>query len=359
MKLLITNLYPPWKIGGVQKVISEYSDRLSERNKINVICCGRDGYVKNWNNIVVTQIKKSYTPLNLSLIAEIKKISKSYDLVHAHNFSNTMPFYTYLGIKNKPFIVSPHYHPTASNFYLGLIKSIYDPIVNYKILEKADKILCVSNFEKETLIKKFKINQNKLCVIYNGVNIDKIRSYKPYDIDYKAIVSVGRLEKYKNIQLVVRSMKYLKEDVKLIIIGEGDYKQNLMNVAKSEGVMKKVKFLGKIPENDLFSWLNTSCLLVNLSSIEAFGISVLEGLAAGCRAIVNNCMGLKELAGIFNNVEAINIMELSDRQIAEIIEENLYKRFQIDDSLRKFDWNYISTQYELIYKEALENRNIY
>ena len=119
--------------------------------------------------------------------------------------------------------------------------------------------------------------------------------------DGKLILYVGRLEKYKNIHLIIPALKHLPEDYYLYIIGEGPYQTDLIKLIKNLNLTKHVKILGHLSDKETNQWMKTSSVFITLSDIEAFGITVLEALAANTPVIVNNKGGLSELADKFPN----------------------------------------------------------
>ena len=204
-----------------------------------------------------------------------------------------------LTARKTPLVISPHFHPQASNKLLGTIKPFYDRVVDRYTLEKANKVICVSKTEADMIRRRFAIT-DKVVTIYNGVDADEIRSAKPYDFDGKLVLYVGRLERYKNIHRVVEAFAHLPKRFAFYIIGEGPYKSRLEALVHHRGLSERVKLLGACPDAQLYRCMRTSALLVNLSEIEAFGITVLESIAAGTPALVNDKLGLRELARHFD-----------------------------------------------------------
>jgi len=93
---------------------------------------------------------------------------------------------------------------------------------------------------------------------------------------------------------------------------------------------------------------------VNLSSIEAFGITVLEALAAGKPVIVNEEGGLRELADKFDGVFPVRVHEFKERdsieKLAKIMRESMGKEVKTD--LDEYDWDIIAKKVEEVYSEV-------
>ena len=134
------------------------------------------------------------------------------------------------------------------------------------------------------LVKEYKILPNSLSpgFIENGTNLQSREqlSLSPG----KMILTVSRLsivEKYKGIDLMIKSIKKITEqipDTFLVIVGDGEDKPRLKNIAKDEGVANKVIFTGKISSKLLPSFYNACDLFVLPSTKEGFGIVFLEAM---------------------------------------------------------------------------------
>ena len=101
----------------------------------------------------------------------------------------------------------------------------------------------------------------------------------------------------------------------------------------------------------LYSCLKTSALLVNLSEIEAFGITVLEALAAGTPALVNDKLGLSELARRFNRAVFSIPASVSARELAQRIIDVARTDIGFVD-LNDFRWDRIAARTVEVYEEA-------
>ena len=276
-----------------------------------------------------------------SMIKELKNSQEKFNIIHIHGTSNLYPLTMLIALKDwQKVVVSPHYHPTGSNLLFRILKPVYDRFIVSAYMRKVNKIICVSRTEKEILIDKFKLPRDKIEVIYNGVDIEKIRSFKSKRIPNQNEVSIlyfGRLEKYKNVHIVIEALKYLPDTFVLYIVGKGPYETELRKLTRKLGLENRVKFLGFLPEEELYTLLHSIDVVVNLSDIEAFGIMVIESLAAGKPVIVNNKLGLKELAGYFRGgIVAVN--NLNPRNAADVILKTIENKKVKIKGLETFEW---------------------
>lgn len=337
-KLAIICPKPPWFNEGQARVVKEHGLRLGKNFDLEIFCCdpsGKEVGMRDWNNIKV-HVYKGYSKdylFSLKLFNDLRKME--FDIVHSHGFTTFLPLAACF-VKAKRRIFQPHFHPRGSTGLLNMLRSIYDPIFGRFIVNKSHKIFCVSKYESEELLKKYNI-KDKIKVIYDGIDYNSFKKAKPFKTNRKIILYVGRLEKYKNVHLLINSMAHLN-DYDLVIIGNGNYKNNLIELVKKLK-LNNVKILDKVSDSDTRRWYKTCKVFVTLSEIESFGLTVVEALASGKPVIVNDCMSLSELADKFKEVTRVKAKQISDRELAEVIKKNINKKVNVN--LSDFNWDNI------------------
>jgi glycosyltransferase involved in cell wall biosynthesis len=355
MKILIVAPLPPYHRGGIERVVGELAPRLSRNHDVEVhVWSGTLGRAQacDWKGVHVRtyQTSKRAAYASLRMFADLKRFAREVDVVHAHGSSTLIPFIAALTAGHTPLVISPHFHQQASNKLFGILKLPFECTVDRYTLGKASKVICVSETEAAMIRKRFSV-ENKIVVIYNGVNADEIQSAEPYDFDGTLILYVGRLERYKNVQRVVEAVNYLPQDFMFYIIGEGPYKSELEAVIQRNKLGGRVQLLGSCPDAHLYRWIKTSALLVNLSEVEAFGITVLEALAAGKPVLVNDEFGLHELAERFQGaVVRIKVGKTNAPQLAKALEDTVRVRSAVD--LGEYRWDHIASRTLAAYKDV-------
>ncbi len=179
-------------------------------------------------------------------------------------------------------------------------------------LRHAKRIIAVSEFTKQELIRVYKADESKISVVYNGYNQDycqKLESEKiarvldNYGLGFPYILYVGRLEKKKNIKLLIESFALLKEKYpeireKLLLIGLAGYGYDeLKYVIEEYNLNREVIIMGWIPEIDLPAIYQGARVFVFPSRHEGFGIPVLQAMASGVPVISSDIPVLREVAG--------------------------------------------------------------
>lgn len=346
----------PWDIGGIQKHISEIAKYCKGDNKINLTIYttsvdDTEVGLRHWQNIPVKIFRggRHFPYFPKGLYKNVKNDAKNFDLIHVHGTGSIVPLLTILAAKNTPIYITPHYHPTGSNLFFKIIKRIYDPVITKNILRKVEKIISVSEIEKQSLLARFGGHlRNKITVLPNGIDYRMIHNAKPYGFDGNLILYVGRIEKHKNIDIVIKTMKCLPESFYFYIIGNGSFKSQLIEMIYRFKLEKRIKILSSLSDEEVYRWYKTCSLFVTLSDVEAFGITVLEALAAGKPVIVNNKLGLAEHARKFENaVCPVNAENIKLENLAGVMRELSNKKINVD--LRKYDWSNIAEQIQMIY----------
>ncbi|UCG52508.1 MAG: glycosyltransferase family 4 protein [Candidatus Latescibacterota bacterium] len=111
------------------------------------------------------------------------------------------------------------------------------------------------------------------------------------------IVHFGRIRKYKSIDVVIAAFALIKERMptaRLLIIGDGPEKKNLVDLVDRKGLGESIKFLGAVGATELVKLLNQSHLFLNASPKEGWGLTVVEANACGLPVVASRRPGLQD-----------------------------------------------------------------
>ncbi len=220
--------------------------------------------------------------------------------------------------------------------------------------KKFDNVVCVSG-DVEKSFKSIYGNEFDTEVIYNVIDDYSIKekaneTVDDYSFDEKTpiIVSVGRLSKEKRFDRLIEAHRLLLDDGisnNLLIIGEGDERENLEQTIISYGVQNTVTLAGF--KSNPYSYIKKADLLVCSSDYEGFSSFVAEGLILGKAIVTTECNGMKELLGnsqygIITECDSKALSEgikklLTDNSLKEEYERNAAKRaksFSIEASVK-------------------------
>ena len=175
-------------------------------------------------------------------------------------------------------------------------------------IKKAKKIITISNSSKNDIIKMYKVNPDKVTVIYPGIRVDlnlKVKDLSmeelnnKFGIKEKYILFVGTLQPRKNIVKLIEAFSKLKEkDLNLVIVGKKGWQfEDILNAPKKYEVEDRVKFLDSVSDEDLPSLYKNALCFCLPSLYEGFGLPILEAMQYGCPVATSNVSSLPEAGG--------------------------------------------------------------
>jgi glycosyltransferase involved in cell wall biosynthesis len=139
------------------------------------------------------------------------------------------------------------------------------------------------------------IPRHSIRVIYNGVDSKRLTPNPAERSADPLFVYLGRLKKYKRVDLVIKAFAGLNvPEATLEIAGTGDYRAPLERLVKSLDLRDRVRFLGFIPEDEKVHLLRRAWASALASPKEGWGISNLEAAACGTPVIATNSPGIRE-----------------------------------------------------------------
>jgi len=351
MKILqVCPRYYP-SIGGVEEHVRNISERLAKRYDVSVFTTDPSGKLpaEEVVNGVFIRRFKSWAPneayyFSRELKRYLTKNLASFDIVHAHSYHAFPALYAAEAKGRNKFVFTPHYHGTGHTFFRSLLHIPYK-FFGKKIFEKADKVTCVSNYEKSLVTSHFKIDDEKVVVIPNGVNLEEFKDLQKRRKECKVILYVGRLEKYKGVDYLIKAFPKLPNNTILEIVGKGPCKKSLVKLAEKLSVKSRVRFYQDLPREELLQKYADADLFVLVSKHEAYGISVAEALASGTPCIVARSSALKEWIddencfGIDYPIDLNKLGNLMKNVVGKVIKE-----------LKLSDWNEITEKLVDLYE---------
>ncbi|MFH1764359.1 MAG: glycosyltransferase family 4 protein [Gemmatimonadota bacterium] len=139
---------------------------------------------------------------------------------------------------------------------------------------------------------------NEIAVVPNGVDLHRLRpSANGARFSEPTILYLGRLKRYKGVDLILRSLARLQGQgvrARLLIAGKGDQLGKLQEMHSGLGLGDTVEFLGYVPEDEKIRLLQQSWIHVLASPKEGWGISILEAAACGTPTVASDSPGLRD-----------------------------------------------------------------
>jgi glycogen synthase len=397
--LFFTREFPPYVYGGAGVHVEYLAEELSKLMDLEVRCFGdqnskeghlsvkgfpfEDGVFKDAD----AKLKSVFKTLSTSLHMNADVVDA--DVVHCHTW-----YAHFAGIISKlcygtPLVITTHSLEPLRPWKREQLGRGYDASswIEKTAIEMADALIAVSKETKEDVIKHFNVDENKVKVIYNGINLQqyvqtsessalddyKIDKNKPY------VLFVGRITRQKGIIHLVNAIKYIDPNTQIVLCAGapdtpeiGKEMENAVNEVKKtrNNVIWIDKMLSKEEIIQLYSHADVFCCP---SIYEPFGIINIEAMACNTAVVASAVGGIKEVVvdgetGILvpleqqteapfepinpdkfsrDLAEGINKL-IGDKKLRENMARNGRKR--VEDY---FDWVAIAKQVEELYKTLL------
>jgi glycosyltransferase involved in cell wall biosynthesis len=361
----IYTLYHPSK-GGVEIRIKETSERLVKMGMdVDVLCVDPSKKLPKYEVINGVNVKRFptwvfqgryYSP---EMLRYLKKHADDYDILHAHNYHSFPALYAAKAKKRSKLVLTPSYHGKTHGLLRRIFLTFYQ-VLWQRFLGRVDKFAYVSESEWQLMCKELSLPAEKGVAISNAANIDEIAAARPYDVDFKVILYLGRLEKYKNIHNIIEAMPYIDKQYKLYIIGNtknsnSPYKTYMEELIQKLNLSDRVVILTGVDDDKAYRWYQTCSVFVTLSSLESFGRTVLEGLAAGKPVVASDIPAFLELAGKLKGIQVVKIPGATPQELANTIMESAKSAPPIND-LSEYTWDKISERLKQVYRRLLDSK---
>jgi glycosyltransferase involved in cell wall biosynthesis len=280
-----------------------------------------------------------------------KHIEKDYDLVH-YPCHRRLPLFS-----SRPLVTTVHdIGPYFSKEKYGTLRHLYHKYLLPTCLRACSHIIAVSNATKSDLRHSLSIPDEKISVVYSGVDrtifhpLEK-ESKEPYFVYVSRIEHpnknhVGLITAYEIFRNRNPKMKH-----KLIFAGADWNGADIVKDRAQKSVFRTdIQFLGFVPREKIVELYSGADLMIFPSLLEGFGLPVLEALSCGTRVIVSNTTSLKELAELGG---LISFDPHNPSAIAYAIEAGIQeKKRDFAPFLEQFDWNTTAKEVISIYERT-------
>ena len=323
---------------------------------------------KDSNLISIRDVQQTYCQFVKDYLMEYKP-----DVVHAHDW---LTFEAgILAKKNFGLPLVAHVHATEydrAGMHTG------NPLIHeieYEGLMLADKIIAVSESTKRIIHEKYHIPLNKIDVIYNSLDEGyKTSEYKfseaPYayleslkNAGYTIVSTVGRFTIQKGLHNLMRSAALaLRKNPKLLFIfaGDGEERNELVNLAADLGISKNVIFTGFIRGKRLRDIYSLSDIFVMSSISEPFGLTALEAAHHGDCLILTKQSGVSEIIWSCLKYDFWDEQKLADEILAISANPALKNALQtnVKHEYHKISWDKVAKKCLKVYNETVKHKRI-
>ncbi|MFC1856752.1 glycosyltransferase family 4 protein [Thermodesulfobacteriota bacterium] len=247
-------------------------------------------------------------------------------------------------------------------------KKIYFQLFLRNTLQKADAIVCDSEYTRKEILKYFDVDYKKIVVIYlaaennfhpitDGEHLERIRHI--YNLPKKFLLSVGTIEPRKNLNQLFQAYHLLGNRIPfpLFIAGKPGWRSGpIFKFYESLNIHDRVKFLGYVPDQDLPALYNLATALVYASKDEGFGLPPLEAMQCGTPAVVSDAGSIPEIVGDGALIVPSNDPHATGDALMRICEDaSLYNRLKIKglDRSASFCWENTAEELMVLFQRLI------
>lgn len=305
----------------VIKEVGETTVFPYDRPETSEIAGGFFEAVSRYNTLVATTVKGAY------------------DVIHCHDWLTIQASITLKDLLGVPLILTVHSTEYDRSGWRHPNQWFID--IEKEGMEKADKIIAVSQFTKRTIIEKYGINPDKITVIYNAV----------YPISegekQKLVLFLGRLTIQKGADVFLRAAKKVTEfepDVRFVVAGTGDLLPELITQAVKLGISNRVIFTDHLTDGEMKHIYGIASVYVMPSVSEPFGITALEAISAGTPTIVSKTSGVSETFQNCLKVDFWDSDEIANKIISLLRYESLSTSLTENGrkEIERFTWDNVA-----------------
>lgn len=291
----------------------------------------------------------------------VSKVKGTYDVIHCHDWLTIQASIELKDLLGVPLVLTVHSTEYDRSGWIHPNQWFID--IEKKGMEKADKIIAVSQGTKRTIIEKYGIDPEKITVIYNAV----------YPISegekQKLVLFLGRLTIQKGADVFLRAAKKVTEfepGVRFVVAGAGDLLPDLIKQAVELGISNRVIFTDRLTDEEMKHIYGIASVYVMPSVSEPFGITALEAISAGTPTIASKTAGVCETFHNCLKVDFWDSDEIANKIVSLLRYDSLNKTLTENgkQEIELFTWDIVAEKTLEVYnglnvarlKKQLEER---
>lgn len=374
----VVSTFPPY-LGGTGNVAFQHCRglaRLGHHVEVFTSTHSSSPAQETLDGITVHRIRPLFKPGNSALMPQLLWRLSGFHLVHWH--------YPFLGgefaalcalLTHTPLVITYHMDLLLTGWKGQVERLLFRPF-NKAIMRAAHKVLYASpDYAAHSYSHQWlTVKPTLMGILPHGVDVSRyspgtaptelLRQYRsnPAERIVLMVSALDRAHYFKGVDVLLNALAALPAEVRGIIVGDGELRQEYMQLAESLGIARRVHFTGSLSESDLPAYYRLADVSVLPSTTmgEAFGLVLVESLACGTPVIASSLPGVRAVVSpgvdglLAKPGEACDLgaaiarmLTLPEEKRREMGAAGRYK------ALQQYDWQHIVQQLEAIYQQVM------
>ncbi|MEX2325056.1 MAG: glycosyltransferase family 4 protein [Nitriliruptoraceae bacterium] len=388
--LMLSWEYPPRIIGGLGRHVAALSQQLAcAGHRVHVVSRDHPSASVRGTFAGVDVLRVSDAPPNIAfddllpwvlafnngIQATATPLLREYpfDVIHAHDWLVAYAAIALSDAWHLPLVST--IHATEHGRHQGHLPNALSHRIHETeawLVARSDRIVTCSAHMRAEVARLFAPPADRLTRISNGVAIDDFTvaaadaaAYRQQRVDVgtQLVVFAGRLEFEKGVHTLLHALQQVQHaagPTRLVVAGVGSYSPQLRRQVDELGLQADVEFAGFVEDHELKLLYAAADVVVAPSIYEPFGLVAVEAMASGTPVVVGDTGGLREivadgsglmfLPGDADELAAVLIRVLTDRQLAQMLVDQ--GRTTVTE---RFNWGRVAVktaaQYALVQRD--------
>ncbi len=376
---MLAKEYPPNVYGGAGVHLRHLAHELSRIMDVEVKCFGnqniKEKHLKVKGYQPCDRLKECNDPhfylpfstISINLLMARDMIDT--DIIHSHTWYASFAGFLAKRLYKLPLVVTCHSIEPSRPWKEEQLGRAYQlsSWLEKTAIESADRVIAVSKNVKEDILKHFNITEDRIVVIYNGIDLNKWKetltdfTKKEYGIDHDYILFVGRTTRQKGMIYLIEAADYIEKDVQIVICTSAPDTKEVEEEMMQKMIQKKnIIWINKLLREEQYIELYSGAVVFVCPSIyEPFGIVNIEAMACKTPIVASAVGGIKEV--VIHEETGMLVEPAKPKQLAYYINHLLRNRElarKLGENGRKrvkehFSWTSIAQQTKNLYESIL------
>lgn len=282
--------------------------------------------------------------------------NEPHDIIHVHDWLTFQAGIEAKKTSGKPLVAHVHateYDRCSENYNEQVFA------IEKRGMEMADKVITVSEFTRNTVIRKYNISPLKVITVHNAVEPfakSEIKDLWKIGTNDKIVTFLGRITSQKGpgyfIEAAYKVLQKM-DNVRFVMAGNGDLMEKMVRFVANLRISDKFHFTGFLRGDDVYRMYAMSDLYVMPSVSEPFGISPLEAIQSNVPVIISKQSGVSEVIRNAIKIDFWDIHAMADaiygvlnyKALSDMLTNNSRKEVE------KLKWQDVADKIRNVYNE--------